>query len=253
VPNPTYSELMAADAAAPSPENTFATELFEGLPKRYDLLAELLSFRQNARWRHDLVGRVAAGHPTRILDVATGTAGVAIELARRTGAEVVGVDISEPMLRRGRERVSAAGLDERIALETGRAEGLRFESGAFDAVSFTYVLRYVADPEATLRELVRVLRPGGVMASLDFFVPPGRAWLAAWRLYIRAVLPAAGWVSGGRSWSRVGRFLGPNIEAHYARWPLARIAAAWKAAGMTNVESRVMSLGGGLVMSGVKR
>ena len=166
VPNPTYSELMAADAAAPSPENTFATELFEGLPKRYDLLAELLSFRQNARWRRRLVDRVAAGHPKRILDVATGTAGVAIELARRTGAEVVGVDISEPMLRRGRERVTAAGLDGRIALETGRAEGLRFESCSFDAVSFTYVLRYVADPEATLHELVRVLRPGGVMASL---------------------------------------------------------------------------------------
>jgi demethylmenaquinone methyltransferase/2-methoxy-6-polyprenyl-1,4-benzoquinol methylase len=114
------------------------------------------------------------------------------------------------------------------------------------------VLRYVADPEATLRELARVLRPGGVMASLDFFVPPSPAWLAAWRLYTRTVLPAAGWVSGGPSWSRVGHFLGPNIEAHYARWPLARIAAAWEAAGMTDVTSRAMSLGGGLVMRGTK-
>ena len=243
---------MAAEAAAPSPENAFATDLFEGLPKRYDLLAELLSFGQNARWRHELVDHVAAGRPTRILDVATGTAGVAIELARRTGAEVVGVDISEPMLRRGRERISAAGLERQVVLETGRAEDLRFESGSFDAVSFTYVLRYVADPEATLRELARVLRPGGVMAGLDFFVPPNPAWLAAWRLYTRLVLPAAGWVSGGRSWSRVGTFLGPNIEGHYAQWPLARIAAAWKSAGMTEVEWRVMSLGGGLVMWGVK-
>lgn len=244
---------MAAEAAAPSPENAFATDLFEGLPRRYDLLAELLSFRQNAHWRHELVDRVAGGHPQRILDVATGTAGVAIELSRRTGADVIGVDISEPMLRRGRERVSAAGLDGRIVLETGRAEELRFESGSFDAVSFTYVLRYVADPETTMRELVRVLRPGGVMASLDFFVPPRSAWRAAWRLYTRAVLPAAGWVSGGRSWSRVGHFLGPNIEAHYARWPLTRIAAAWEAAGMADVQWRVMSLGGGLVMWGTKR
>jgi demethylmenaquinone methyltransferase/2-methoxy-6-polyprenyl-1,4-benzoquinol methylase len=244
---------MAAEAAAPSPENAFATDLFEGLPKRYDLLAELLSFRQNARWRHELVDRVAAGHPKRVLDVATGTAGVAIELSRRTGAQVIGVDISEPMLRRGRERVSAAGLDGRVVLETGRAEELRFESSSFDAVSFTYVLRYVADPETTMRELARVLRPGGVMASLDFFVPPRRTWHAAWRLYTRAVLPAAGWVSGGRSWSRVGHFLGPNIEAHYARWPLARIAAAWEAAGMADVQWRVMSLGGGLVMWGTKR
>jgi demethylmenaquinone methyltransferase / 2-methoxy-6-polyprenyl-1,4-benzoquinol methylase len=244
---------MAAEAAAPSPENAFATDLFERLPKRYDLLAELLSFGQNARWRHELVDHVAAGDPRRILDVATGTAGVAIELARRTSGEVVGVDISEPMLRRGRERVTAAGLDGKVVLETGRAEQLRFEGGAFDAVSFTYVLRYVADPEATLRELARVLRPGGVMASLDFFVPPSPAWLAAWRLYTRAVLPVGGWVSGGRPWSRVGHFLGPNIEAHYARWPSARIAAAWEAAGMASVEWRVMSLGGGLVMWGVKR
>jgi demethylmenaquinone methyltransferase / 2-methoxy-6-polyprenyl-1,4-benzoquinol methylase len=243
---------MAAEAAAPSPENAFATDLFEGLPKRYDLLAELLSFGQNARWRHELVAHVAAGDPKRILDVATGTAGVAIELARRTSGEVVGVDISEPMLSRGRERVAAAGLERRITLETGRAEGLRFPSDSFDAVSFTYVLRYVAEPEATMRELARVLRPGGVMASLDFFVPPRSLWLSAWRLYTRAVLPAAGWVSGGGSWSRVGHFLGPNIEAHYARWPLARIARAWETAGMASVEWRVMSLGGGLVMWGVK-
>jgi demethylmenaquinone methyltransferase/2-methoxy-6-polyprenyl-1,4-benzoquinol methylase len=253
MPDPTYSEVMAAEAAAPSPENAFATDLFEGLPKRYDLLAELLSFGQNARWRHELVDRLAAGEPKRILDVATGTAGVAIELARRTGAEVIGVDISESMLRRGRERVSSAGLERKIELETGRAEEVRFESGSFDAVSFTYVLRYVADPEATMRELARVLRPGGVMASLDFFVPPRREWLAAWRLYTRVVLPAAGWVSGGRSWLRVGTFLGPNIETHYRRWPLARIAAAWDAAGMTDVQWRVMSLGGGVVMWGVKR
>jgi demethylmenaquinone methyltransferase / 2-methoxy-6-polyprenyl-1,4-benzoquinol methylase len=156
------------------------------------------------------------------------------------------------MLRRGRERVAAAGLDRRITLEAGRAEGLRFDTGSFDAVAFTYVLRYVADPEATMRELARVLRPGGVMASLDFFVPPQRPWLAAWRLYTRAVLPSAGWLSGGRSWSRVGHFLGPNIEAHYGRWPLTRIVGAWQAAGMASVQWRVMSLGGGLVMWGVK-
>ena len=251
--NPTYSDLMAADAAAPSPENAFATDLFAGLPNRYDLLAEVLSFRQNARWRHELVDNIAKARPRRILDVATGTAGVAIELARRTDAEVVGVDISEPMLQRGRERVVAAGLERRITLESGRAEGLRFDSNSFDAVSFTYLLRYVADPDATLRELVRVLRPGGVMASLDFFVPPHRAWLAAWRLYTRTALPAAGWLSGGRAWARVGRFVGPNIEGHYARLPLPRIVEAWEAAGMAAVGWRVMSLGGGLVMWGTKR
>ena len=253
MPDPTYSEWMAAQAPAPSPENAFATELFAGLPARYDLLAEVLSLGQNARWRRELVGHVAAARPQRILDVATGTAGVAIELSRRTNGDVVGVDVSEAMLARGRTRVASAGLERRITLETGRAEGLRFENESFDAVSFTYVLRYVAEPEATMRELARVLRPGGVMASLDFFVPPRSIWLAAWRLYTRAVLPAAGWITGGSAWARVGRFLGPNIEAHYGRLPLPRIIEAWRAAGMTEVGWRVMSLGGGLVMWGVKR
>ncbi len=250
--NPTYSDLMAAQAAAPSPENAFASDLFLGLPARYDLLAEVLSFRQNARWRHELVGHIAEAGPHRMLDVATGTAGVAIELARRTGGEVVGVDLSEAMLARGRSRVSAAGLDRLITLEAGRAEALRFDNASFDAVSFTYLLRYVAEPDATMRELARVLRPGGVMASLDFFVPPQAAWLAAWRLYTRIGLPALGWASGGRAWSRVGRFLGPNIEGHYARWPLPRIAEAWAAAGLVDVRRRVMSLGGGVVMWGTK-
>jgi demethylmenaquinone methyltransferase / 2-methoxy-6-polyprenyl-1,4-benzoquinol methylase len=251
--NPTYSELMAAQAAAPSPENAFATDLFLRLPARYDLLAELLSFRQNARWRHELVDHIAEARPHRILDVATGTAGVAIELARRTEAEIVGVDLSEAMLGRGRERVAAAGLTPRITLEAGRAESLRFDNESFDAVSFTYLLRYVADPDTTMRELARVLRPGGVIASLDFFVPPQTAWLAAWRLYTRVGLPAVGWMSGGGAWARVGRFLGPNIEAHYSRWPLPRIAEAWAAAGLVNVQWRVMSLGGGLVMWGTKK
>jgi demethylmenaquinone methyltransferase / 2-methoxy-6-polyprenyl-1,4-benzoquinol methylase len=251
--NPTYSERMAAQAATPSPENAFATDLFLGLPARYDLLAELLSFRQNARWRHELVDHIVDAHPQRILDVATGTAGVAIELARRTGGEVVGVDLSEAMLGRGRARVAAAGLDGRITLKTGRAEALPFENESFDAVSFTYLLRYVADPQATMRELARVLRPGGVMSSLDFFVPPQAAWLAAWRLYTRVGLPALGWMSGGAAWGRVGRFLGPNIEGHYSRWPLPRIAEAWGSAGLVNVRWRVMSVGGGLVMWGTKK
>jgi demethylmenaquinone methyltransferase/2-methoxy-6-polyprenyl-1,4-benzoquinol methylase len=253
VADPTYSEAMRAHAPASSPENAFAKGLFEGLPRRYDALAELLSFGQNARWRRELVGRIAAAGPRRILDVATGTAGVAMELARRTEAEVIGVDISEPMLARGRRRVSAAGLADRIKLEPGRAEAIRQDDASFDAVSFTYLLRYVADPDATMRELVRVLRPGGVMASLDFFVPPAAGWRLGWRLYTRVGLPAMGLLTGGPSWWRVGRFLGPNIEGHYRRWPLPRIVAAWEKAGMEGVRSRVMSVGGGVVMWGTKR
>jgi demethylmenaquinone methyltransferase/2-methoxy-6-polyprenyl-1,4-benzoquinol methylase len=243
---------MTDQASSQSQENSFAADLFRGLPARYDVLAEALSFGQNNRWRSELMARVVAQRPERILDVATGTAGVAIALARRTGARVTGVDISDAMLARGRERVQATGLADRITLQAGRAEELGFPAESFDAVSFTYLLRYVRDPAATLAELARVLRPGGIMASLDFFVPPNPVSRAAWIAYTRALLPVAGLGLGGAEWWRVGRFLGPNISGFYQAWPQARIAEAWKAAGMIDVAYRVMSLGGGLVMWGRK-
>ena len=244
--------MTTGEPSAASAENAFAADLFQGLPRQYDLLAEILSFGQNARWRQELVTQMAARDPNRILDVATGTAGVAIALAKRTGAGVTGIDLSEPMLARGRERVRSAGLDDRIKLQAGRAEELPFPSGSFDAVSFTYLLRYVRDPAATVAELARVLRPGGILAGLDFFVPPNPVSHAAWWLYTRSLLPPAGFGLGGSEWWRVGRFLGPNISAFYRTWPLARIVEAWEAAGMVEVHHRAMSLGGGLVMWGTK-
>lgn len=237
---------------AGSPHNVFAAGLFERLPARYDRLAELLSFGQNGAWRRELVHQLAHFRPARILDVATGTGGVAIALAREMDAEIVGVDISEPMLARARERVYAAGLDQRIQLKLARAESLPFPSESFDAVSFTYLLRYVDDPARAIAEMARVLRPAGGMASLDFFVPPNAGWRFAWRGYTRLVLPAAGFVTGGPAWWRVGRFLGPNIDAFYRDWPLYRIFEAWREAGLVDVEDHVMSLGGGLVMWGRK-
>jgi demethylmenaquinone methyltransferase / 2-methoxy-6-polyprenyl-1,4-benzoquinol methylase len=234
-------------------ENEFAVKLFRRLPQRYDVLAEILSFGQNRRWRAELVKHVVANDPQRVLDVATGTAGVAIAVTRITGAHVTGVDVSEDMLAIGRRRVNAAGLDERIVLEAAPAEDLPFAESTFDAISFTYVLRYVGDPAATIAELARTLRSGGVMAGLDFFVPPNLIWHAAWWFYTRLVLPIAGLVLGGRAWWDVGRFLGPNISGHYRRWPLQRLLDTWEAAGMVDVQWRVMSLGGGIVMWGAKR
>lgn len=243
---------LSAGSSAASAENAFAADLFSGLPKRYDRLAEILSFGQNGRWRNELVTHIAACQPKAILDVATGTAGVAIALANRTGGDVTGVDLTESMLARGRERVSAAGLEHRVRLQAARAEDLPFPDASFDAVSFTYLLRYVEDPASTLKELARVLRPGGVLASLDFYVPPAPAWRAAWWFYTRTVLPPAGLVLGGSDWWRVGRFLGPNISSFYRAWPLKRIVEGWQAAGIAGVEFKVMSVGGGVVMWGRK-
>ena len=234
-------------------ENQFAVRLFRRLPRRYDLLAEILSFGQNGRWRAELVSHIVAADPRQVLDVATGTAGVAIAIARRTTAGILGVDVSDDMLEIGRRRVEDAGLAGRIELRTARAEELPFADGSFDAVAFTYVLRYVSDPATTVGELARVVRPGGVMSGLDFFVPTNQFWHGAWWLYTRIVLPVAGMVLGGRAWWDVGRFLGPNISAHYRRWPLRRLIEAWEAAGMENIQVRLMSVGGGVVMWGTKR
>ena len=232
--------------------NRFAQDLFTPLPQRYDRLAEVLSMGQNGRWRRAMIDRIAPSSPGRVLDVASGTAGVALQLASRTPADVVGVDLTMGMLGQGRRNVAQAGLGGRIQLVAGRAEQLPFPDAAFDALTFTYLLRYVDDPQATLRELARVVKPGGAVASLEFFLPPSRFWRAWWWLYTRLVLPAGGWLTGGREWLRVGRFLGPNISGHYAKFPLSWTEDAWRRAGFDNVGVRVMSLGGGLVMWGTR-
>ncbi len=232
--------------------NRAARHLFTPLPARYDRLEAALSLGQNDRWRREMVTHVAAEHPATTLDVATGTAGVAIEIARRTDADVTGVDLTPAMLRQGQDAIASANLTARCRLVAAQAEALPFPDATFDALTFTYLLRYVADPAATLRELVRVIRPGAPIASLEFYVPPNIVWHGAWWAYTRAALPLLGYAGGGRPWFDVGRFLGPNISAHYRRWPLAKTLDAWKAAGCEDVTAKVMSLGGGVVVWGRK-
>jgi len=232
--------------------NRFAQDLFTGLPKHYDLLEAVLSLGQNQRWRREMVDHIVPAAPGCVLDVATGTAGVALQLVARTPALAVGVDLTEAMLRRGRHNVERAGAGRRVQLIGGRAEQLPFADETFDALTFTYLLRYVNDPAATLVELTRVLIPGAPIASLEFHVPPSRFWRAWWWVYTRLVLPAAGGLAG-RAWFRVGRFLGPNISQHYSRYPLASTVRLWRDAGIDNVEHRLMSLGGGVVIWGTKR
>lgn len=232
--------------------NAVAREVFAGLPARYDRLGWLLSFGEDRRWRAAVADHVAAGRPQRVLDVATGPAGVALAVAARTDARVVGVDLDEGMLRQGVRNVAASGRSGQVSLVVGRAEQLPFPDECFDAVSFSYLLRYVDDPAATVAELARCLRPGGTMASLEFFVPPQPFWRALWRLYVSLVLPTAGWLTGGRPWWRVGRFLSRSIPSHYARHPLEAHVRMWEAAGLEDVDVQVMSVGGGLVMRGRK-
>jgi demethylmenaquinone methyltransferase / 2-methoxy-6-polyprenyl-1,4-benzoquinol methylase len=223
-----------------------ARSLFAPLPAGYDRWSRVLSLGQDPRWRRFLASRVDAGPGDSVLDVATGTGAVAIELVRQKGCRVLGVDQSPEMLDEAKRRVSAAGLAGQIQLVEARAEALPFPDRSFDALTFTYLLRYVGDPAATLRELVRVVRPGGTLAMLEFGVPRG-VWGPLWELYVRVGLPLAGRaISPG--WREVGAFLGPSIRDFHARHP--RLGELWHDAGIADVRGRRLSLGGGLVMWG---
>jgi len=218
-----------------------ARALFEGIAPRYDGPAALLGLGQYGRWRRALADAIDVPPSGKVLDVATGTGSIARDIEGRHAVAVVGLDQSEPMLRAGRRRLVTAGT----------ADALPYEDAAFDAVVFSYLLRYVPDPLATLRELARVLRPGGSLASVEFGIPQGRFTRLGWQAYARGLFPLlARIVSPG--WRDVGRFLGPSIEAWDADWPLQRQVDAWHEAGIGEVDTRRLTFGTGVVMIGRK-
>src|SRR6476469_6882942 len=147
------SETLSAVASTSSARKQHALELFEELPARYDELGAALSLFQDPRWRRAAVEAVQAGPGDRVLDIACGTGLVSGALVKRWGCQVVGLDQSSYV--------------------EGEAEHLPCADDEFDHLTFTYLLRYVDDPAATLRELARVVKPGGRVASLEFAVPSG--------------------------------------------------------------------------------
>jgi demethylmenaquinone methyltransferase/2-methoxy-6-polyprenyl-1,4-benzoquinol methylase len=178
----------------------------------------------------------------RVLDVATGTGLVAEALLTR-GFGVTGVDQSPGMLAAARGRFAG-----RVELVEASADALPFAAGSFDHLTFTYLLRYVDDPGATLAELTRVVRPGGTVAMVEFGLPRG-VWRPPWDLWVGVGLPLAGrFVSPG--WHEVGRFLGPSIRDFYARLPERELLELWRRAGIGDVTGRRMSFGAGLVVWG---
>jgi demethylmenaquinone methyltransferase / 2-methoxy-6-polyprenyl-1,4-benzoquinol methylase len=229
-----------------------ARELFAPLGPTYDRYARLLSLGQDPRWRRFLVSRLPVGPDDVVLDVATGTGAVALELVREKGCSVVGVDQSPEMLDEARRRLLLAAETKRIRLVEAPAQELAFEDGSFDGLTGAYLLRYLDDLPAGLDELARVLRPGTTAALLDFGVPSAPLPRAAWTLYVRAGLPLLGRaISPG--WREVGRFLGGSIREFDARWPLPRLLAAFREAGFEEVNARRLSLGGCVVIWGRRR
>jgi len=221
-----------------------AIELFAPLGPRYDRLGALLSFGQDPRWRRAMASHIPRDGG-RVLDVATGTGLVAEQLLLQ-GHPVTGLDQSPDMLAVARDR-----FGERVELVEASATAIPFADASFDHLTFTYLLRYVDDPAATLVELARVVRPGGTIANLEFCVPRG-VWRPLWDLYVGVGLPALGRIAS-KGWYDVGRFLGPSIRGFYEQWPLERQLDLWRDAGATGVQARRMSLGGGVVIWGTRR
>ncbi len=240
------------DDARVSARKAHALELFAGLPSRYDRVGAIMSFGQDPRWRRALVAAVAPTPADRVLDVATGTGLVAAELVRRSGCTVVGVDQSPAMLARAQARLDAdPQLAARCTLVRAQAEALPFSDGEFDALTFTYLLRYVDDPSTTLRELARVVRPGGRIAMLEFGVPRAPVARALWRLHTRLGLVVIGGLVSS-AWVAVARFLGPSIEELHARVSRDELLGIWRVAGIAAPQARELSFGAGLIVWGTR-
>jgi demethylmenaquinone methyltransferase/2-methoxy-6-polyprenyl-1,4-benzoquinol methylase len=237
---------------AASTRKQHARDLFSALPRHYDLVGALMSFGQDPRWRRALVDTVRPSDTDRVLDVATGTGLVSERLALRYGCTVIGIDQSPEMLGASRARLARnPRLSSRVSLVEGEAERLPFGDGEFDHLTFTYLLRYVDDPTATLRELARVVAPGGRIASLEFGVPTQRLLRALWVMHTRVGLPVVGRLFS-REWASTGAFLARSVPEFYARYPITQLVADWQAAGIDSVKVRRMSFGAGLIVSGTR-
>jgi len=222
---------------ATPPDSRLATRLFTPIAPTYDRWSAVLSLGQDPRWRAQMVAGLDLPPQRRVLDVAAGT-GLITRLLQARGHEVVSLDLTRAMLRGA--RLTGAPLVQ------ASAEALPFPDGSFDALTFGYLLRYVADPLAVMRELRRVVRPGGPIGMVEFGRPRG-LWGPPWWMFTRLGLPAAGLLAGP-GWSRVGAFLGPSIDAFHRRFSGTALVALWEAAGLTDVRVAAPSLGGGLLM-----
>lgn len=233
-----------------TPRTAHARRLFDGIADGYERMGRVLSLGREGSARRTLVDVVDVAPRSLVLDAAAGTGLVARELVARRGARVVALDASEAMLRAGFGH-DRAGVHEPIHPIAGRAERLPFADGAFDAATFTYLLRYVDDPPATLAELARVLRRGGVIAMLEFWRPSGgppRWW---WWTYTRIGLPMIG-AAVSPSWFRTGRFLGPSISRFVEETPLPVLVRWFQDAGIRRIRTREILFGTWIVVSGTK-
>ena len=195
----------------PKVENRENAEMFDQIAGSYDFLNHLLSLNIDKGWRRKAIEAVASVKPRRILDVATGTADMAIGAMRLNPEKVTGVDVSTGMLEIGRKKILDRGLADRITLIEAACEALPFGEFSFDAALVAFGVRNFKDPQLGLQEIYRVLSPGGKLAVLEFSLPRQRWLRTGYRFYFHRLVPAIGrWFSRDLS---AYRYLPDSVEA----------------------------------------
>jgi demethylmenaquinone methyltransferase/2-methoxy-6-polyprenyl-1,4-benzoquinol methylase len=230
------------EPAATTPTRLGSGQMFDAIAPRYDLLNRIMSGGLDQGWRRRLVRLVEAPPGARLLDLATGTADVALALARAyPDATVVGSDPSEQMLAVGREKVTAHGLEARVGLEVGDAQALPFADASFDGVTIAFGIRNVPDRSLALREMRRVVRPGGRVCLLELGEPDG----ALARLHVHHIVPRLGALLSG---SKEYRYLQTSIAAFP---PAEAFCELMRSAGLVDVRAERLFMGAAHLYVGV--
>jgi len=214
-------------------------EMFSSIAPKYDFLNRILSFGLDRKWRRQAVAGIRPERGGRHLDVATGTADVALEILRRKGigSFVVGSDISLAMMRIGREKAARSGWAGRMAFVRAPGEALPFRDGVFDSASIAFGIRNVVDRSRGLSEMCRVVRPGGRVVVLEFSRPEGALFGALYRFYFTQVLPRIGGLVSKRS---AYAYLPESVQ----EFPFpATFAEMMRTAGCASVDYRPLTFG----------
>ena len=232
-------------------KNIHARSIFNGIASRYEAPAQIFSLFQYRLWHRRLVSQLRLNRHDSVLDVCTGTGLVATDIANSIWCSVVGLDLSDSMIKQAANNLRSTERIPPVSLVQGKAEGLPFSDNSFDALVFTFLLRYVESPQDTLLELARVVRPGGQITSLEFYIPRNPVLYQLWLFHTRVVLQlGTRFISQG--WKEVGAFLGPSISTFYSKYSLEDLVQMWGRAGIRDIQTEILSVGGAVIMRGNK-
>ena len=222
--------------------------MFNDIAPKYDLLNHVLSMGIDKLWRKKVRKQLAEIKPERILDIATGTGDLAIELARLNPKEIIGADIAVDMLKVGEQKIRKKGLDKIIKLEQGDAENMKFETGYFDAVTVAFGVRNYENLLKGLKEMHRVLRPGGKVVILEFSKPSAFPVKNLYNFYFKNILP------------NIGKKVSKNDEAYtylpesVQQFPEGRdFMKVMKEAGFTQISQERLTFGIATLYTGLKK